>query len=156
MSGLHNLRSRAGNPRRRKRVGRGDGSNRGSYSGRGSKGQLQRGKVPLHFEGGQLPIIKRLPYMRGFTNRFRVSYTPVNLGALNVFKDGDEVTPGILHRRRIVRKPNSLIKLLGGGEIESKLSIRVHACSASAREKIESFGGTVKIIESAPPAESSS
>lgn len=143
MPRLHSLRSPSGATRKRKRVGRGDGSNRGSYSGRGSKGQLQTGKVKFLFEGGQLPLVKRLPYMRGFTNRFRVAYSPVNVSALDVFEDGDEVTPQILYDRRIVRKKDSLIKLLGDGEINKKLDVVVHAFSKSAREKIESVGGRI-------------
>lgn len=143
MPRLHNLRSPSSATRKRKRVGRGDGSNRGSYSGRGSKGQLQTGKVKFLFEGGQLPLVKRLPYMRGFTNRFRVAYSPVNVSALDVFEDGDEITPQILYDRRIVRKKDSPIKLLGDGEINKKLDVVVHAFSKSAREKIESVGGRI-------------
>lgn len=155
MPRLHNLRSPSSATRKRKRVGRGDGSNRGSYSGRGSKGQLQTGKVKFLFEGGQLPLVKRLPYMRGFANRFRVAYSPVNVSALDVFEDGDEVTPQILYDRRIVRKKDSLIKLLGDGEINKKLDVVVHAFSKSAREKIESVGGRISSFSESEDASAS-
>lgn len=146
MSSLHTLKPAPGSHRRRRRVGRGDGSNRGSYSGRGSKGQKQTGKVPFLFEGGQLRIVKRLPHMRGFTNRFRVEYTPVNVAALNIFEDGSSVGIDDLYASRLARRPGSLVKLLGGGELEVKLDVTVHSCSQSAREKIEAAGGTVTLI----------
>ena len=146
MPGLHQLHPNASATRKRRRVGRGDGSNRGSYSGRGSKGQLQTGKVPFLFEGGQLPLVKRLPHMRGFNNIFRVSYTPVNVASLNVFEDGDQITPEVLYEKRLVRKPGSLVKLLGDGEIDKRLVISVHAFSDSARQKIEAAGGEISAL----------
>lgn len=146
MSPLHTLKPAPGSRRPRKRVGRGDGSNRGSYSGRGSKGQKQTGKVPFLFEGGQLRIVKRLPHMRGFTNRFRVEYTPVNVESLNIFEAGASVGIEELYASRLVRRRGSLVKLLGSGELEAKLDVTVHACSQSAREKIEAAGGTVTLI----------
>ena len=146
MSSLHTLRPAPGSRRPRKRVGRGDGSNRGSYSGRGSKGQKQTGKVPFLFEGGQLRIVKRLPHMRGFTNRFRVEYTPVNIESLNIFEAGSTVGINELYASRLARRRGSLVKLLGDGDLEKKLHITVHACSQSARQKIEAAGGTVTLI----------
>lgn len=146
MSSLHTLRPAPGSRRPRKRVGRGDGSNRGSYSGRGSKGQKQTGKVPFLFEGGQLRIVKRLPHMRGFTNRFRVEYTPVNIESLNIFEAGSTVGVNELYASRLARRRGSLVKLLGDGDLEKKLHITVHACSQSARQKIEAAGGTVTLI----------
>ena len=92
MSSLHQLKPSKKSKKDRKRVGRGDGSGNGTYSGRGSKGQKQRGSVPFLFEGGQLPLIKRLPHMRGFTNIFRVESTPVNVEVLERFRSGSEVT----------------------------------------------------------------
>ncbi len=150
MPGLHELKPAPGSRRRPKRVGRGDGSNRGSYSGRGNKGQKQHGKVPFLFEGGQLRLVKRLPFMRGFTNNFRVEYTPVNVASLNSFEDGDDVGPEELVASRLVRRSGSAIKLLGEGEIEKRLNVSVHACSKSARAKIEGAGGSVKILGESP------
>ena len=151
MPGLHQLKPAAGSRRKRKRVGRGDGSNRGSYSGRGSKGQLQTGKVPFLFEGGQLRLVKRLPFMRGFTNNFRVDYTPVNVGSLNAFDEGAQIGSDELVATRLVRHADARVKLLGDGEIEKSIHISVHACSASARAKIEAAGGSVTVLD-APDA----
>lgn len=155
MTPLHQLKPAPGSHQRRKRVGRGDGSNRGSYSGRGSKGQQQTGKVPFLFEGGQLRIVKRLPHMRGFTNRFRVEYSAVNVGSLNSFEDGSTVTIEDLYATRLVRRRGSLVKLLAGGELEKKIDVTVHACSASALAKVEAAGGTVTIVGETNPTSSS-
>ena len=146
MPGLHQLKPAAGSKKKRKRVGRGDGSGHGSYSGRGSKGQLQTGKVPFLFEGGQNRLVKRLPFMRGFNNKFRVEYSPVNVANLNAFDDGAQIGPAELVASRIVRNSDSNIKLLGDGEIEKSVHITVHACSSSARAKIDAAGGSVTII----------
>lgn len=146
MSSLHTLKPAPGSRRPRKRIGRGDGSNRGSYSGRGSKGQKQTGKVPFLFEGGQLRIVKRLPHMRGFTNRFRVEYSPVNVESLNIFEAGSSVGVEDLYASRLARRRGALVKLLGNGEVKKNLDVAVHACSKSAREKIEAAGGTVTLI----------
>ena len=153
MPGLHQLKPAAGSRRKRKRVGRGDGSNRGSYSGRGSKGQLQTGKVPFLFEGGQLRLVKRLPFMRGFTNNFRVDYTPVNVGSLNAFDEGAQIGPVELVVTRLVRHADARVKLLGDGEIEKSIHISVHACSASAHAKVEAAGGSVTILDAPDTAE---
>ncbi len=147
MPRLHQLKPAAGSRRKRKRVGRGDGSNRGSYSGRGSKGQLQTGKVPFLFEGGQLRLVKRLPFMRGFTNNFRVDYTPVNVGSLNMFDDDAQIGTDELVATRLVRHADARIKLLGDGEIEKSIHVSVHACSASARAKVEAAGGSVTVLD---------
>ena len=146
MPGLHQLKPAAGSRRKRKRIGRGDGSNRGSYSGRGNKGQLQHGKVPHLFEGGQLRLVKRLPFMRGFTNNFRVEYTPVNVGSLEIFADDATVGLEELVATRLVRQSDKHVKLLGDGEIEKTVHITVHACSASARAKVEAAGGSVTVL----------
>lgn len=153
MPGLHQLKPAAGSRRKRKRVGRGDGSNRGSYSGRGSKGQLQTGKVPFLFEGGQLRLVKRLPFMRGFTNNFRVNHTPVNVGSLNVFDDGARIGTDELVTTRLVRHADARVKLLGDGEIKKSIHVSVHACSASARAKVEAAGGSVTVIDAPDAAE---
>ena len=146
MPGLHQLKPAHGSRRKRKRVGRGDGSNRGSYSGRGSKGQLQTGKVPFLFEGGQLRLVKRLPFMRGFTNHFRIEYTAVNVGSLNDFDDGAQIGVEELVAMRLVRNSKSYVKLLGDGEIDKPLHITVHACSKQARGKVEAAGGSVNVL----------
>ena len=153
MPGLHQLKPATGSRRKRKRVGRGDGSNRGSYSGRGSKGQLQTGKVPFLFEGGQLRLVKRLPFMRGFTNNFRVDYTPVNVGSLNAFDEGAQIGPEELVASRLVRDTDAQVKLLGDGEIEKNIHVSVHACSASARAKVEAAGGSVTVLDAPDAAE---
>ena len=158
MPGLHQLKPSKNSRRPRKRVGRGDGSGRGTYSGRGSKGQKQTGHVPFLFEGGQLPLIKRLPHMRGFTNIFRVETAPVNLSTLQELRSGSKVTPDSLFEARILRKKKTRVKILGDGELTKKLNVTAHAFSKSARKKIEAAGGTVTVIDApkedkAPKAE---
>lgn len=150
MPGLHELKPARGAKRGRRRVGRGDGSGKGTYSGKGLKGQKAHGKVPYLFEGGQLPLIKRLPFMRGFTPVNRVEYLPVNLTTLEErFETGDDVTPEVLLERRIARRKQDPIKILGHGEFTKKLNVSAHAFSKTAREKIEKAGGTVTVIEAA-------
>ena len=146
MPGLHQLKPAAGSRRKRKRIGRGDGSNRGSYSGRGSKGQLQHGKVPHLFEGGQLRLVKKLPFMRGFTNNFRVEFTAVNVGSLDAFDSGANVGLEELVAARLVRRSDDYVKLLGDGEIDKAIHVTVHASSASARAKVEAAGGSVTVL----------
>jgi large subunit ribosomal protein L15 len=147
MPGLHQLKPSKNSKKNRKRVGRGNGSGTGTFSGRGSKGQKQRGSVPFLFEGGQLPLIKRLPHMRGFTNIFRVETTPVNLETLDDFADGSDVSIAMLVEAGAVRKKNARIKILGDGEFSKKLNVSAHAFSKSAKAAIEAAGGTTTIIE---------
>jgi large subunit ribosomal protein L15 len=147
MPGLHQLKPSKNSKKNRKRVGRGNGSGTGTFSGRGSKGQKQRGSVPFLFEGGQLPLIKRLPHMRGFTNIFRVESTPVNLSIIDEFGADSDVTIAKLVEAGVVRKKNARVKVLGDGEITKKLNVFAHAFSKSAKEKIQDAGGTVTIIE---------
>lgn len=147
---LHELKAPAANKKNRKRVGRGQGSGTGEQSGRGHNGQKSRsgGKVKAGFEGGQMPLQRRIPKF-GFKNRFRKEYQSLNIqNVLNFVEAGrlgeditvsDLVSAGILHK-------NSFVKLLGTGDIDKKVNIEVHACSASAKEKIESAGGSVTII----------
>lgn len=147
---LHDLRPAEGSTKKRKRVGRGTGSGRGKTSTRGTKGQNSRsgGGVRLTFEGGQLPLVKRLPKLRGFNNRFKIFYTPVNLDALSDrFESGAEVTPETLHQVGLLRKVKEPVVILGRGEIEKALTVRVHRVSASAREKIEAAGGSVELLQ---------
>ena len=147
MSGLHQLKPSKNSKKNRKRVGRGNGSGTGTFSGRGSKGQKQHGSVPFLFEGGQLPLIKGLPHMRGFTNIFRVENTPVNLSILEEFRAGSDVTIDKLVEAGVVRKKNARVKVLGDGELTKKLNVSAHAFSKSAIEKIEAAGGTATVVE---------
>jgi len=140
----------------RKRVGRGLGSGKGRYSGRGIKGQKARAgshKMRPGFEGGQMPLYMRLGKQRGATSKdalpigpFRTSTVPVNVGALDRFDDGAEVTPESLVERGLLKNTKTDVKLLGSGELNKKLTIRVHAISATAREKVEKAGGTVALL----------
>jgi len=150
--GLHELRPASGARAQKRRVGRGDAGRRGSTSGRGNKGQKARRNVHPLFEGGQLPLSKRLPYMRGFTNRFRVEYVPVNLERLSNFDAESEVTPETLREAGIIDNTKQPIKILGDGELKNALKISAHAFSKAAREKIEQAGGTaVSLAEPKQP-----
>jgi large subunit ribosomal protein L15 len=145
----------------RKRVGRGMGSGKGRYSGRGIKGQKSRAgshKMRAGFEGGQMPIYMRLGKQRGATSKdampigpFRTSTVPVNVAALDRFDDGAEVTPEALVEQGVIKNTKTDVKLLGGGELKKKLTVRVHAISATAREKVEQAGGTVSLLKEPKP-----
>jgi len=130
----------------RKRVGRGNGSRHGTYSGRGCKGQKSRsgGTRTRGFEGGQLPLIRRLPRKRGFTNIFRVEYSVVNLDQLNSFKSGSKVTPQKLMASGLVKSLKYPVKVLATGDIAHPLTVTADRFSAAARAKIEAAGGTVE------------
>jgi len=132
----------------RKRVGRGDGSGHGTYSGRGSKGQKSRAgyKMRPGFEGGQLPLIKRLPEKRGFHNPFRTEYTTVKIGQLGIFEPESEVTPEKLVAAKIVKSLRQPIKILAGGEISHPLVVKASKFSAAAKAKIEAAGGKTEEI----------
>jgi len=140
-----------GSKKDRKRVGRGDGSGHGTYSGRGCKGQKSRAgyKMRPGFEGGQLPLIKRLPQKRGFTNIFRTEYSVININKLNVFEAGSEVTPESLVAAGVVKSLRHPIKILGEGDINHPLTIKANKFSAAAKAKIEAAGGTAEEIEHA-------
>ena len=144
----HELKPPAGSQHKRKRVGRGDGSGHGTYSGRGLKGQKARsgGGVRVGFEGGQTPLIKRLPYRRGFTNVFRVEYAPVNVSQLERFEAGTEVTPELLREVGIIKSLRQPVKVLGDGQISKALTVRAHRFSAAAKEKIEAAGGSTEEV----------
>jgi len=135
---------------RRKRVGRGPGSGHGKTSCRGGKGQTARsgGNVQPGFEGGQMPLQRRLP-KRGFRNIFGTTFEVVNVGRLAGFEAGTAVTPELLRERRIVRRGAAPVKILGTGELGHALTVQAHAVSASARRKIEAAGGTVEIVAAA-------
>ncbi len=128
------------------RKGRGHGSGNGKTAGKGHKGQKARSGAPrLGFEGGQMPLYRRLP-KRGFTDRNSKVITAINVDALNVFEDGTEVTPDVLLKSGVISKVNDGVKILGNGELKKKLSVKVSAFSASAKEKIEAAGGTAEVI----------
>ena len=141
----------SGSKKDRKRVGRGDGSGHGTYSGRGCKGQKSRAgyKMRPGFEGGQLPLIKRLPKKRGFTNIFRTEYNAININKLNVFEAGSEVTPESLVAAGVVKSLRHPIKILGEGDINHPLTIKANKFSAAAKAKIEAAGGKAEEIEHA-------
>lgn len=130
-----------------KRVGRGTGSGHGKTSCRGSKGQTSRsgGGVRPGFEGGQMPLARRLP-KRGFYNVFRVEYQAVNVGRLGIFEPGSEIDPQSLLNRRLIRRKGLPVKILGNGEVNRPLTVKAHAVSAAARKKIEEAGGSIELI----------
>jgi large subunit ribosomal protein L15 len=140
------LRPPAGAKHKRKFVGRGNGSGHGSYSGRGCKGQKARsgGGVRLGFEGGQLPLIKRLPEKRGFTNVFKTKYNTVNVGKLAIFPPGTEVTPEELLRAGLIDTTDHPTKILGGGDVKHPLLVSADKFSSSAEKKILAAGGNIK------------
>jgi len=137
-----------GSKKSRKRVGRGDGSGHGTYSGRGCKGQKSRSgyKMNRGFEGGQLPLIKRLPRKRGFVNIFRIEYSTVNISKLNMFEAGSEVTPETLVAAGVVKSLRHPIKILAEGDINHPLLVKANKFSAAAKAKIEAAGGTVEKV----------
>jgi len=137
-----------GSRKNKKRVGRGNGSGHGTFSGRGIKGQKSRSGVQIQrgFEGGQLPIIKRLPRKRGFHNLFRIEYSPVNVGELNSFAAGTEVTAEILYKAGLIDSLDRPIKILADGEITNAVTIKANKFSEAAKAKIEAAGGKVEEI----------
>jgi large subunit ribosomal protein L15 len=144
---LHNLKPRPGSTHRRKRLGQGESSGHGKTSGRGGKGQTARSgsSIRIGFEGGQMPLIRRIP-KRGFNNaNFATRYVPVNLEALNQFDDGAVVDETIL-RAKGLAKGGKRIKILGDGELTKKLTIKIHSFSATARAKIEKLGGVCEVV----------
>lgn len=149
---LHTLTPPEGARKKKKRIGRGIGSHRGKTSGRGMKGQLARRKaMSPAFEGGQLPIHRRVP-KRGFINIHRVEVHGINVGLLEGrLEAGAEVTPELLHELGLVPKKATVIKLLGSGELSTRLTIKVHRASESARAKVEAAGGTLELLST--PAE---
>ncbi len=144
---LNELKPAKGSRRGRKRVGRGISAGQGKTAGRGTKGQLARSKVRPGFEGGQNPIFKRMPFRRGFTNIFKTRYEVVNIKQLERLDTTDPITPELLVERGVTRGIEFPVKVLGEGEISKAVTVRAHKFSQSAREKIESAGGTVEVIE---------
>jgi large subunit ribosomal protein L15 len=143
---LHHLRPAPGARTARTRVGRGEGS-KGKSAGRGTKGTKARGQVPARFEGGQMPLHRRIPQLKGFSNlRFKTTYQVVNTGRLaELYPDGGDVTPESLAAKGAVRA-GELVKVLGTGEVGAALRVSAHAFSASARDKITAAGGTVTTL----------
>lgn len=144
---LHELSSLDGSVKNRKRVGRGPGSGTGKTSGKGEKGQNARsgGGVRPGFEGGQMPLFRRLP-KRGFTNIFAKEYVAINVDRLNAFENGTEVTPELLLEKRIISKIKDGVKILGNGNLEKSLTVKASKFSKSAAEKIEAAGGKVEVV----------
>jgi len=144
--GIHDLRPAPGSTHKRKRVGRGRSSGHGKTCGRGMKGEKARGKIRQGFEGGQMPLQRRLPKLKGFKPLNRVEYQLVNVGRLNIFADGDTVDPDLMLERGLVRREDLPVKVLGAGELERKLTVRAHAFTAGARAKIEARGGSAEEV----------
>ncbi len=145
---LHELEKNIGAKQRKKRVGRGPGSGLGKTCGRGQKGQKARsgGSINPVFEGGQLPLYRRLP-KRGFSNAlFKKEYAVINVSDLNIFDDGTVVTPALLKEKRIIKKQLNGIKILGNGTLSKKLTIQAHKFSSSALEKIKVSGSKAEVI----------
>jgi large subunit ribosomal protein L15 len=145
---LHELKPNPGATHRRKRVGRGIGSGHGKTAGRGTKGQKARDQVPLTFEGGQTPLHRRLPRLKGFKNPTHQEYTIINVALLEErFEAGDVVTPELLLERRIIKKlEKDGLKVLGEGELTKALTVRAHKFSKTAEQKITAAGGSVEAI----------
>jgi len=142
---LHDLSPAPGSKKSRIRVGRGEGGRRGKTAGRGTKGLKARNSLRPGFEGGQTPLAMRLPKLKGFTNVNKDEFAIVNLASLEVFEAGSEVTPESLRERGLIRH-RGRVKVLAEGDLDRALTVRAHAFSASAKQKIESAGGSVEII----------
>ncbi len=143
------LRPPQGATHAKKRVGRGNSSGHGTYSGKGLKGQKSRsGKgVRLGFEGGQMPLARKMHVLRGFNNKWRVEYQPVNLSSLERFADGTVVTPESLKEAGLLRHLRDPLKVLARGELTKKLNVTAHGFSAAAKARIEELGGTATLVE---------
>ena len=141
---LHDLQPAPGSHRSRKRVGRGTAGKGGKTAGRGTKGQKARSKVPMHFEGGQMPLHMRIPKQKGFNNPFRVEYQGVNLDTLQTLEETD-IDPGVLHGHGLTHK-GALVKVLGRGELSRAVTVRAHAFSKAAERAITAAGGTIELL----------
>jgi large subunit ribosomal protein L15 len=151
---LHDLKPRPGAKHRRKRLGQGESSGRGKTAGRGGKGQTARSgsSIRIGFEGGQMPLIRRIP-KRGFNNvRFGTRYIPVNLESLNAFDDGARVDEAMLRKAGLINGRGDGVKVLGEGDLTKKLTVAAHAFSAVAKAKIEGKGGKCEVVGAAKPA----
>lgn len=142
---LHNLSPARGSKKKKIRVGRGEGGRRGKTAGRGTKGLKARSKLRPGFEGGQMPIARRIPKLRGFTNPNKEEFAIVNVSSLAQFDKGSEVTPESLRAAGLIRHRGQ-VKVLAEGDLDRPLTVKAHAFSASAKEKIEKAGGTAEVI----------
>ncbi len=145
---INDLRPNIGKTKKRKRVGRGIAAGQGKTAGRGTKGQGARsggGKGP-YFEGGQLPLVRRLPFKRGFTNINKIYYRPINVGILARFEAGTSVDPQLLMDHGLIKKASDPVVVLGDGKLNKALNVRAHRFSTTARQKIEQAGGTIEIV----------
>jgi large subunit ribosomal protein L15 len=142
----HELKPPPGSHKRRKRVGRGEGSGKGKTAGRGTKGTKARGEVNAFFEGGQMPLVRRVPKLKGFTPPNQVIYQPVNIRDLGRVK-GSDIGPNELRAAGLIKGRDVRVKVLGVGDVGRKVTVRAHAFSASARSKIEGAGGTTEVID---------
>ncbi len=145
MSGLHNLKAFHGSKHSHKRIGRGNGSGHGTYSTKGNKGQKARsgGQMAARFEGGQTPLVKRIPKLKGFRNPNSTRYQIVNVSSLNQFEDGDTVDMVSLFEKDLIQNKNMPVKVLGNGELTKKLTVKIDRIVPSARAKIEGAKGEV-------------
>ena len=143
---LHHLRPAPGSKRPKRRVGRGESGRRGKTAGRGTKGLKARSKLRIGFEGGQMPLTRRLPKLRGFKNPNKEYFALINVEALETFTKGTTVTPDDLRARGMVKK-RGRVKVLGEGSLSKALTVLAHAFSQTAISKIEAAGGTVQVIE---------
>jgi large subunit ribosomal protein L15 len=144
---IHHLKPAPGAHRERHRKGRGEAAGKGKTAGRGTKGTGARDNVPAYFQGGQMPLQRQLPKLPGFTQRNRLQYATVNVARLErEFSDGDEVTPETMRERGLIRRGDTPVKVLGNGELGTRLTVTAHAFSSSAREKITAGGGEVRVL----------
>ena len=144
---IHHLKPAPGAHKAKTRKGRGEAAGKGKTAGRGTKGSGARTTVPAGFEGGQMPLQRRLPKLPGFTPRNRVEYATVNLNRIDAAFDADsEVTPDTLRERGLIRRGSAPVKILGNGELTKSLTIAAHAFTQSSRSKIEASGGTIREI----------
>ena len=143
---LHHLKPAEGSKKRKVRVGRGEAGRRGKTAGRGTKGQKARGTVRPGFEGGQMPLQRRMPKLKGFRNPNKEVFAVLNVERLQVFDAGTEVTPKLLRERGLV-KQRGRIKVLGEGDLDRALTVRAHSFSLGAVEKIKAAGGSVEVAE---------
>ena len=144
---IHHLKPAPGSTKAKTRKGRGESAGKGKTAGRGTKGTGARGTVPAGFEGGQMPLQRRIPKLPGFTPRNRVEYQTVNVAALaEAFGDDATVDPAALREAGLIRRGKAPVKVLGNGDLGKKLSVSAHAFSASAKEKIEADGGSAEVL----------
>jgi large subunit ribosomal protein L15 len=147
---LHDLKPDPGSKKKKTRVGRGIAAGKGKTAGRGTKGAGARGrnaKKGPYFEGGQLPLVRRLPFKRGFTNIFRIEYQEVKVSQLDLFDKGTTVTPALLAERGFIRHADKPVVVLGNGDLSKQLIVRAHRFTKTAQEKIAAAGGSVETLE---------